>query len=319
MKHKSILIVGRRPPPIGGVTIHVDRLCKWLEEKRISFSFVNYRQADVFTLLHEVYRHSIVHINSTNPFLIFFVVIFSKATRTLSVVTFHGNLSFYNGLRSIVLRMALKSANVPLLLNRESYSAVKVINKNARLISAYIPPLKEEHLDQRIVDEIARRSSGKSLICATNAFDLTFDYDCREIYGITDIINTLKDKNWLLVVSDPSGNYKKFVQSKYPEALNEKVLFISENHSFSALLSMVDVFIRNTTTDGDSLSIHEALHLGKMVWASDCVTRPVGVRTYRKLEEVLSDQSVPLGYSPPQVVDEIVRLYNDLLSRLRQS
>lgn len=316
MKRESLLIIGRRPPPIGGVTIHVDRLCKWLELRRISFSFVDFRESGFFTLLRAVCRHRIVHIHATNPFFMLFMVIYAKAMKTVSVVTVHGNLSEYRGLRALVVRMALRIADVPILLNQESYSQIKTKCANARRISAFLPPLEEEDLDKAIAKEIARRSSGKSMVFATNAYNLVFDNHGREIYGITEIINVIKDKNCLLVVSDPSGKYAKYAQKKCPEVLGDDVLFISEPHSFYSVLASVDVFIRNTTTDGDSLSVHEALSLGKKVWATNCVTRPVGVHIYANLDEAFSIQFDPIPYSPPQVVDEIVRLYEQLLANL---
>ena len=41
-----------------------------------------------------------------------------------------------------------------------------------------------------------------------------------------------------------------------------------------------DAVIRATATDGDSLSIREALYLGKPIIATNCVTRPEGVIVY---------------------------------------
>ena len=47
-----------------------------------------------------------------------------------------------------------------------------------------------------------------------------------------------------------------------------------------------DAFIRSTTTDGDSLSVHEALHLKKDVIASNVVDRPIGTLTYLSASEL---------------------------------
>ena len=49
---------------------------------------------------------------------------------------------------------------------------------------------------------------------------------------------------------------------------------------------MANVFIRNTSTDGDSLSIHEALSKGVITYATDVVQRPVGVISYGQLTEL---------------------------------
>jgi hypothetical protein len=56
---------------------------------------------------------------------------------------------------------------------------------------------------------------------------------------------------------------------------------ISGLHHFMDVLSFCDALIRATTTDGDSLSIREALFLGKPVVTTDCVTRPSGCTLYK--------------------------------------
>jgi glycosyltransferase involved in cell wall biosynthesis len=52
------------------------------------------------------------------------------------------------------------------------------------------------------------------------------------------------------------------------------VIFISYPHSYYELLKKVDVMIRATSTDGDSISVKEALYLGKKVICSNVVSRP---------------------------------------------
>jgi hypothetical protein len=47
------------------------------------------------------------------------------------------------------------------------------------------------------------------------------------------------------------------------------------------LVSVSDIVVRATTTDGDSLSVREALALGKAVVASNVTGRPPGVSLYK--------------------------------------
>ena len=66
------------------------------------------------------------------------------------------------------------------------------------------------------------------------------------------------------------------------------------------LTQQCDLFLRPTSSDGDAVSVREALSLGVPVVASDCVPRPPGAVTYRtgdvadlfnKVEEVLAAMS----------------------------
>ena len=47
------------------------------------------------------------------------------------------------------------------------------------------------------------------------------------------------------------------------------------------MLKHCDLFVRPTSTDGDAVSIREALWLGVPTVASDAVARPAGVATFR--------------------------------------
>ncbi|QNI75235.1 hypothetical protein [Synechococcus sp. MVIR-18-1] len=86
-------------------------------------------------------------------------------------------------------------------------------------------------------------------------------------------------------MSDPSGRYAQFSASKFP-FIPRNVVFLSKPHPFIEILRSSDLFIRNTSTDGDSISIWEALSLIVNVFATDVVSRPPGVTLYSSIEEL---------------------------------
>ncbi len=53
------------------------------------------------------------------------------------------------------------------------------------------------------------------------------------------------------------------------------------------LFEYIDIFLRPTNTDGDSLSIREAIYSGIPTIASDIVERPFGTITFKN--RVVSD------------------------------
>ena len=59
--------------------------------------------------------------------------------------------------------------------------------------------------------------------------------------------------------------------------LNSNIIVLSGSHSFIEVIKKSDCLIRNTSTDGDSLSVKESLYLGKPVIATNAVQRPKGV------------------------------------------
>ncbi len=61
----------------------------------------------------------------------------------------------------------------------------------------------------------------------------------------------------------------------------DSLLFNTRKGSFVPVLEASDVFVRPTNTDGDAVSIREALYLGVPAVASDAVERPDGTILFR--------------------------------------
>jgi len=58
-------------------------------------------------------------------------------------------------------------------------------------------------------------------------------------------------------------------------------LLLNENLSFVRLIEKSDIVLRPTNTDGDALTIREALYLNKTIIASDVVNRPSGTILFK--------------------------------------
>ncbi|MDA1048602.1 MAG: hypothetical protein O3A82_16955, partial [Verrucomicrobia bacterium] len=163
-----------------------------------------------------------------------------------------------------------------------------------------------------ILARIKHHSTNYTHKALTNAYNYALDNSGREIYGIFDLIQFSETKNLQLIISDPSGNYQKEALKKIPAKKQQHVLWISEPHSFFAVLKECDLFIRNTTTDGDSVSIHEALFLQKPVWATQVVDRPVGVHLYTQLSEINLAASTNKSITQKSTVKQLIDLYETL-------
>jgi len=113
--------------------------------------------------------------------------------------------------------------------------------------------------------------------------------------------------------------------------LNERVHVVTGGLPDGPLLwSRCQVYLRPTTTDGDSLSVREALSLGTPVVASDAVGRPPGVRLFKNRDVNALVQSVVCALeqlrtsiSSPAGVDmcsyaEVRRVYESLLTTTRR-
>lgn len=276
---KRILIIG---PDIkwglGGVTIHVRRLLDYLDNDGIEYEFKDYKSNNLWTLILAINKSDIIHLHVSNPVYQLILIIVCWMMRKTVLMTLHGNYGRFNKVKNWMVRQAVRMATVPVVINEKSYEVCIKFNKNTKLIPAFIPPKQEEALPKEVINRLEKfRQQGK-LIFATNASNVTVDKYGQDIYGIDFLVQYFKNsKDKVLVISDPSGNYK----NKYSKLESRSVFFINYPHSYYEVLKIVDFSIRNTSTDGDALSVKESLYLGVPTLCTDVVDRPKGVRLFK--------------------------------------
>lgn len=287
----EILLIGTIPMPIGGVTIYASRLTQRLEQSGLDFSFFDYRRDSAMLLAQFMWTSKLVHINASQPLFILMLVVLAKAMGKKVVLTYHGNIGRYGKIRNLFDRISLRMVDRPLVLNEESFLLAKSWNANTCLTTSFIGPSVNTPLQEDIARQlhVARESYDK--IYATTAHNLAYDKNGQEIYGITRLCRIFgRLESAALVVADPSGTYRKELSEDA-----DNVIWISEPHNFYGVLELSDCLIRATSTDGDSISVREALHIGISVLASDCVSRPLGCTVYRSWEEL---EEILMGVMP---------------------
>ncbi|EOA57220.1 hypothetical protein HMPREF1214_02732 [Bacteroides sp. HPS0048] len=270
---EKILLIGKRPLPIGGVTIHVDRLVTILEKLEMPFSFYNLKFFSVISLTNAILKHKYAHLHSSSSIFRLFFSLMCICTHTKSIITIHGNLGRFSFVYNLMDYMAVWLSDYPIVINQNSYLKAFKINKKTLLMSAYIPSMSNEKLSNNIVGMIEKMKSRYEFICISNAYNFSLGKDGEEIYGITELVTFFREENeYGFVLSDPSGEYsKRFID------VPDNVFIINKPHPFVEVLKYVDCYIRYTSTDGDSLSIHEAIDSGSFVIATDVVDRPTEV------------------------------------------
>jgi len=321
---KSILIIGKIPPPIGGVSIHIERLLYCLKQDGLPYDCVSLKLNSFRTFISKYRKSKIVHLHISNVYLRTFLTMLSYATNKKHINTYHGNLGNKNKVKNYFDKISVRFSAYPVVLNENAKEFARKHNNDTILISAFIPPPFEDVLSESIKMNLELlRKEYKPIFC-TNAFGVKYDDSGNEIYGITELINIFSDINdKALIISDPSGSYNNYLKKKAIE-LPKNIFLISEPHSFIEILKLSDCYIRNTTTDGDSLSVREGLFLKKPVIATNCVQRPNGVilaevnnpaDLYHKIDRLeiqdhlTEDNSVSNGYIA------LKQLYQTLLNQ----
>ena len=287
----SLLIIGPdiQLRGVGGVTIHVQRLRDYLENNSVSYEFKDYKSNSIWTLLRDISRHRIIHIHISNPLYQFVVTLLSSLLGKIVIVTLHGDYGRFGIFKNGFVSVSLRLANVPIVINEKSYGLCKRFNKKVVLIPAFIPPQKEEHLSNEILTLIQKIQDEGKKICSTNASHLSVDKNGNEIYGIGFLVEYFRDlSDKVLLISDPSGEYEK----KYHDVQLDGVRFINYPHSYYEVLKHSDYSIRNTSTDGDSLSVKESLYLNIPTLCTDVVDRPDGVRLFKYCDKKSFENSL---------------------------
>jgi glycosyltransferase involved in cell wall biosynthesis len=319
MNADKILILGKIPPPIGGVTIHISRLINSLEQKKYNrFHFLDTSKASILHMFMALMKFPVTHLHTSNVYFQFLAAMLCKVTKKKLIITYHGNLGRYRSFKNMIVNTSCRLCFLPIVQNTASLEKALFWNQNARFLSAYIPELESDLIHPDITQSIIPfRKQYRHLFC-TNACNLTFDKSGNETYGVSLLIHKFRTMpTAALIISDPSARYQHFLQSQM--TLPENILFIPFEHKFSDILGFSDAFIRNTTTDGDSISVHEALAAKLTVFATNKVPRPAGCILFEdisKIELILeldNPKHVEKDLSPKNVVNELREIYDQSL------
>lgn len=302
---KRLLFIGPAPQNIGGISIHIRRLIGLIkddfvvdivDEGHTRYEGVfNLRSGNLFKYLVKVMKADIVHINSGIWSLRALNIIACKILlHKRVIVTIHRDPNIEPHTK--ITKFLLKKCNVAILVNKEGYDAMFTEGKcRYQLLPAFLPPdmNEEPQLPSEIVKWIdEKKVCPDTYIMTSNAYRLMLHDGC-DLYGLDmciEAIKILKEKsqplNYCLLfvlASNPDqqerlAGYKEIIAKN---GLNNQILIWEQPASFVRILQKCDLVLRTTNTDGDAVSIREALFLGKPVVASDVVQRPEGVCLFK--------------------------------------
>ncbi|MEO6669134.1 MAG: hypothetical protein ABIN36_06640 [Ferruginibacter sp.] len=327
MKKKlKILITGPVAPPAGGISIHIQRL-KYLLEDEFDIDLIdesglrkpgiyNMRTANIFTYFKKVAAADILFIHSGNRLFKKIHLLTGRLFAKKIVTTIHG----YGNKRSQPFR-AIDSwffslAHKIILVNTEISNKVSLPLDRCILKHAFLPPVmkNEPALPGSIAAWINKAREKKEVIICANASRLTL-FNNQDLYGLDmsiEVTRRLLAKglgiSFVYTVSSTLNSvdiFNKNLQLINDLKLQDHFMLISEKLSFVRLIENADIVIRPTNTDGDALTIREAIFLGKPTIASDVVERPVNsilfkTRDIDDLELKLEEQvkKIQLGANP---------------------
>jgi len=321
MQNKRVLFIGHIAPPFGGVAVHIARLAAHMkrmcsvdfidESSHIKKEYFNFRSLKLFTYLRKIRNADIVHIHSSDWRLRFFHIAIARLLRKHCVVTLH-SFRTESGLLVAAHRRILKLAHARVFVSRDIQEKLLFVDDHSYVKEGFIPPLLKDEapLPHYLINEIEQAQARDAKILISNASRLD-EYNGEDLYGVDLAINLMehlsnrRDVICIFIVSSLEKHADKFhfYQQQYIEkGLEASFLLLYENLSFPLLMQHADIVLRLTNTDGDSLTVREALELGVVPIASDVVQRPSGTVLYknRDLQDLINKVEHVLD-SPPNL------------------
>jgi glycosyltransferase involved in cell wall biosynthesis len=307
----KIALLGPYPPPYGGISVHVQRLKENLEERGVpcivyDYSGVPKKIPGVVTVrnramwfLAQLFHSpaNIIHCHGYNPTALIFLSLLAAIKRKGIIMTPHGFLFDAKGIHLWHKLAFLLAAKTGVYFVAESLNSKKIIlslgikpeNVNEQVIPGFIPPIVKAEEVAQISQEVWDFIDRHNPILTANAFRISF-YNGEDLYGIDlciELCVNLKvnyPKIGLVFCLPDIGDHKYF--SKMREKIRDckvedNFLFVTQPCLYYPILTKSHLFVRPTNTDGDAISLREALYFKVPSVASDAAIRPEGTILFK--------------------------------------
>lgn len=313
---RNIYFIGKTPPPLGGVTVFNQRKLEQLSEecKGANVILIEPNAKNILKIIFSLKSEATKHLSASNFILILLAYLFSKPK---TVIFYDHNssrhfLSLIGWKKEVYLKFLLKCKNIMLVNehlkeNYKVFNGFNEINDKFITVSAFLPPAKAElteilsTYDQTLLNlyETTLKNKQRKIIL-TSAFQPNLDSKGADIYTLSCLIDIFcelalkyKDDYFLVAIANyPETSFSQEIKEKV-HLLTDKyhnLIFLENDKKIWPLLQVTKLFIRATTTDGDSVSLREALYFGAPVLASDVVPRPDGVMLFNLEKDDLSQK-----------------------------
>jgi glycosyltransferase involved in cell wall biosynthesis len=211
------------------------------------------------------------------------------------VITYHSfrdDVERFNWFKKKAAQINLRLASRYIAVNHHIKRKLISLGANpskVTVLPAFLPPvIKQGHIDN-IPNGIRDFINRHTPIVSASAFRISF-YDDIDLYGIdmcialcTTLKSSYPDIGLVFCLSEIE-DFDYFSKMKIriaEEGIEDNIYFNTEAYHFYPIIMKSDVFVRPTNTDGDAVSLREALYFKVPSIASDVVLRPEGTVLFK--------------------------------------
>ena len=352
-----VALIGPCPPPYGGVAIHVQRLKEQLVAsgwKCVVYDLVSQREwrgAEV-TATKNARLWPLRYFFTASENIIHYIYSGWEMGVLVGVMRFLGkkavvsivgddlkdHLTQGGWFRKKLLIFALKRYARIIAVNPEIERLLLskgISPERIEVITPFLPPAVNDETKSEVTQEIWHFIDGHKPVISANAFKIRF-YNGTDLYGLDMCIelcaklkSTYPEIGFVFCLPDIGDHnyFEKMKQEIRDKDIENNFLLVTQPlGEVYPIWQKSDVFVRPTNTDGDSVSLREALYLKTPSVASDVISRPEGtvlfknrdidsftesvehvLRNHKQLKADLESLEIKSGLS------KILEVYRDLL------
>jgi len=306
--HPDLAIIGPYPPPHGGVSVHVERLLDYLDRAGVAYCVYNTagpaeipgRVVSVAARRHGWFlghllrgREPVVYVLSSKWPVQAATWIPSRLRGKRVVINLQGEALSDARVVRWLLRAAFRRATRLVAASphlRDYLLGLGDFADKTEVIPGFIPPRCRPDDAAAIAEEVKQFCAAHDpVLLGTGAAVLRNGVDLYGIDLTIDLVERLRASHprvgvlWsLLEIIGRSPAYTDRLRDRIREGgLSAHWHFAPPQPVFHPVYDRVDVLVRPTASDGDALSIREALSFGVPCVASDAAPRPAQVATFR--------------------------------------
>jgi glycosyltransferase involved in cell wall biosynthesis len=305
MKIRKVALIGVYPPPVGGISVHIERLCDLLEHRDIPYTVYDNTQGVkerpvVYTGPIEKWslrylftcKEDVIHVHFLRwQVRVILALLALRGKRVIFTVHSMRDEERQPSLfQRLLIGLTGLLSHAFVVVNpafRDKLVSYGIPEKKIHVIPPFLPPrIKNTEWSDEIRAFLA--ADGKEgepdddiqIVMANGAIG-TF-YQGQDLYGADlfvdlckRVVETHDNVRFLYCVTHVvDRDYYRQLQEKVQErGLTRYFLFAETPAEYHLLLSRAALFIRPTNSDGNAISVYEAIQMGVPTLASDAVER----------------------------------------------
>jgi hypothetical protein len=278
-----ILVIGKVPPPIGGVSVFTKRHAEVLREELDKDVIIVSPMEFLLGLGKVVKDPDFIYSHSLS--LLICILLFCRGKISNSIFIDHNHSTRKKKKSRVYWRIIQfflsRCHSVNIVSDHLSLNYVR--KENLKVISTALMPTKTELSEYEVPSWLKLKIQDKKYV-VLSAWRY-INEGGKDLYGIDFFVRLSREFPeipFVICIGDPQYNKKsleKMVAESDRDGSNT-YWWLSCSHAWS-LFGANSLYIRATSTDGNSVSIHEANFLGSTVIATDVVPRPDFVKVFK--------------------------------------